>query len=166
MLSTEFCRRIAWFKPDSVLEDKRSGHLLFAIVAPLDAYFVDVRPHPPPGGVEWVSQELLRIVHSNWPELIEANVLHGVRGSELTDGEMHELRRKNVNYAMDIDGKAIAPLLGGLAGDGSSVLCTFLASSLLKELRYHEEALRSEEVCKSRSNSGPRKRSDNLIVAE
>ena len=125
---------------------KRSGHLLFAIVAPLDAYFVDVRPHPPPGGVEWVSQELLRIVHSNWPELIEANVLHGVDGSELTDGEMHELRRKNVNYAMDIDGKAIAPLLGGLAGDGSSVLCTFLASSLLKELRYHEEVLRSEEV--------------------
>ena len=97
---------------------KRSGHLLFAIVAPLDAYFVDVRPHPPPGGVEWVSQELLRIVHSNWPELIEANVLHSVCGSELTDGEMHELRRKNVNYAMDIDGKAIAPLLGGLAGDG------------------------------------------------
>ena len=60
---------------------KRSGHLLFAIVAPLDAYFVDVRPHPPPRGVEWVSQELLRIVHSNWPKLIEANVLQGVRGS-------------------------------------------------------------------------------------
>ena len=59
---------------------------------------------------------------------------------------MQELRRKNVNYTMDIDGKAIAPLLGGMVGDGSSVLCTFLASSLLKELRYHEEVLRSEEV--------------------
>ena len=125
---------------------KRSGHLLFAIVAPLDAYFVDVRPHPPPSGVEWVRQELLRIVHSNWPKLIEANVLQGVHGSELTDGEMHALRRKNVNYAMDIDGKAIAPLLGGMAGDGSSVLCTFLAIWLVRELRYHEEVLRSEEV--------------------
>ena len=125
---------------------KRSDHLLFAIVAPLDAYFVDIRPHPPPRGVEWVSQELLRLVHSNWPKLIEANVLHGVHGSELTDGEIHELRRKNVNYATDIDGKAIAPMLGGLAGDGSSVLCTVLASQLLKELRYHEEVLRSEDV--------------------
>ena len=32
---------------------KRSDHLLFAIVAPLDAYFVDVRPHPPKDGVDW-----------------------------------------------------------------------------------------------------------------
>ena len=78
---------------------KRSGYLLFVMVAPLDAYFVDLRPHPPKDGVEWVSQELLRIVHSNWPQLIEANVLHGVCGTQLTDGELppveakeHELR--------------------------------------------------------------------------
>ena len=94
---------------------KRSDHLLFAILAPLDAYFVDVRPHPPKDDVEWVSQELLHIVHSNWPELIEANVLHGVCGTQLTDCEIHQLRRKNMNYAIEIDGKAIAPLGGGMA---------------------------------------------------
>ena len=82
---------------------KRSDHLLFAILAPLDAYFVDVRPHPPKNGVEWVSQELLHIVHSNWPELIEANVLHGVCGTQLPDCEIHQLRRKNMNYAIEID---------------------------------------------------------------
>ena len=80
---------------------KRSDHLLFAIVAPEDAYFVDVRPHPPKGGIEWSSQHLLRIVHTHWPELIEANVLHGVYSTQLADGEIdgeiHELRRKNVN---------------------------------------------------------------------
>ena len=125
---------------------KRSKLLLFAIVTPTDAHFVDVRPHPPKDGIGWVSQELLQIVHSSWPNLIEANVLHGVSGDELTDEEMQELRRKNTNYAMNIDGKAIAPLRGGIAGDGSSVLCTFSAISLLKELRYHEEVLRDEEV--------------------
>ena len=109
-------------------------------------YFVDVRPHPPPRGVEWVSQELLRIVNSNWSQLIEVNVLKGVRGSELPDGEMHELRRKNANYPMNIEGKAIAPMLGGMAGDGSSVLCTFQAGRLLRDLRYHEEVLQSEAV--------------------
>ena len=88
---------------------KRSKHLLFAIVAPTDAYFVDVRPHPPKDGIGWVSQELLEIVHSNWPELIEEKVLHGVSGDQLTDEEMQELRRKNTNYAMNIGGKAIAP---------------------------------------------------------
>ena len=125
---------------------KRSKHLLFAIVAEMDAYFVDVRPHPPKDGIGWVSQELLRIVHSEWPELIEKSILHGVSGDELTDEEMHELRRKNVNYAMNIDGKAIARLLGGMAGDGSSGLCTFLASWLMHELRRHEEILRNEEI--------------------
>ena len=71
---------------------KRSDYLLFAIVAPEDAYFVDVRRHPRKGGIEWSSQDLLRIVHANWPELIEANVLHGVLGTALTDREVHELR--------------------------------------------------------------------------
>ena len=125
---------------------KRSDRLLFALVAPLDAYFVDVRPHPPKDGVEWVSQELLHIVHSNWPQLIEANVLHGVCGTQLTDGEIHQLRRKSMNYAIEIDGKAIAPLGGGMAGDGSSVLCTIFASKLLRNLRHHEEVLNNDEI--------------------
>ena len=125
---------------------KRSDHLLFAIVAPEDAYFVDVRPHPPKGSIEWSSQELLHIVHSNWPHLIEANVLRGIHGTQLADGEIHELRRKNANYAIEIDGKAIAPLGGGMAGDGSSVLCTIFASKLLRDLRYHEELLNNDEV--------------------
>ena len=125
---------------------KRSDRLLFAIVAPLDAYFVDVRPHPPKDGVEWVSQELLHIVHSNWPQLIEANVLHGVCGTQLTDGEIHQLRRKSMNYAIEIDGKSIAPLGRGMAGDGSSVLCTIFASKLLRDLRHHEEVLNNDEI--------------------
>ena len=125
----------------------RSDYLLFAIVAPEDVFFVDVRLHPPRGdGIKWVSQNLLRIVHANWPDLIEAHVLHGVRGDRLKDEEMYELRRKNTNYAMDISGNAIAPLRGGLAGDGSSVLCTIWAMRLLKELKYHGEVLRNAEV--------------------
>ena len=125
----------------------RSDYLLFAIVAPKDVFFVDVRLHPPRGdGIKWVSQDLLRIVHANWPDLIEAHVLHGVRGDALKDEEMYALRQKNINYAMDIDGNAIAPLRGGLAGDGSSVLCTLWAMRLLKELKYHGEVLRNADV--------------------
>ena len=125
---------------------ERSSYLLFAIIAPLDAYFVDVRPHPTPGGVGWVSQDLLRIVHSNWPKLIEKSVLNGVSGIDLTDEQMQVLRGKNASYAMNIDGKAIAPLRFGTAGDGSSILCTMLASRLMNELRHHAEILRNEDV--------------------
>ncbi|MCY3620836.1 MAG: hypothetical protein OXH68_03885 [Gammaproteobacteria bacterium] len=124
----------------------RSDYLLFAIVAPKDVYFVDVRDHPPRGSVEWVSQELLRIVHSNWPRLLESHVLRGVDGDELADEELHALRHKNLNYALDIGGRAIAPVFGGLAADGSSVLCTLWARRLLSGLRHHEDALRNRMV--------------------
>ena len=93
-----------------------------------------------------MSQDLLRIVHSNWPKLIEMNVLHGVSGVDLADEKMQELRRMNCSYTMNMDGRAIGPLLLGTAGDGSSMLCTMWASRLMNELRYHEEVLRNEEV--------------------
>lgn len=124
---------------------QRSDYLLLAIVGPQDAYFVDVRRHPRPGSIEWGSQELLGIVHSNWPELIEAKTLHGVLGDELSDVQVHALRRKHLNCALHLGGAAIAPLLGGTAGNGSSVLCTLWASRLLADLKYHEDILRSAE---------------------
>ena len=125
---------------------ERSDYLLFAIVAPLDAYFVDVRRHPAPRGIGWVSQGLPRIVHSNWPKLIEKSVLNGVSGVDLTDEQIQELRWKNCSYAMNIDGRVIAPLLYGTAGDGSSMLCTMRASRLMNKLRYYAEVLRNEEA--------------------
>ena len=70
---------------------KRSEYLLYAIITQKDAYFVDIRPHPKPMDLGWVQQYLLRVVHSNWPELIEPNVLPGVTGAELTD-------QKNRNF--------------------------------------------------------------------
>ena len=124
----------------------RSGDLRFAIDAPLDAYFVDVRRHPEHGGIGWVSQDLLRIVHSNWPKLTEKSVLNGVSGVDLTDEQMQELRLWNCSYAMNIDGRVIAPLLYGTAGDGSSMLCTMMASRLMHELRYYAEVLRNDEA--------------------
>ena len=133
-------------EPDKDGFVERSGYLLFAIVAPLDAYFVDVRRHPARRGIGWVSQDLLRIVHSNWPKLTEKSVLNGVSGVDLTDEQMQELRRKNCSYAMNIDGRVIAPLLYGTAGDGSSMLCTMRASRLMNKLRYYAEVLRNEEA--------------------
>ena len=126
---------------------ERSDYLLFAIVAPLDVYFVDVRRHPPRrDDIGWVRQDLLRIVHSNWPKLIEKSVLNGVSGVDLTDEQMQKLRGKNCGYAMNIDGRVIAPLLCGTAGDGSSMLCTMGASRLMHKLRYYAEVLRNEEA--------------------
>ena len=117
---------------------KRSGYLLYAIITQTDAYFVDIRPHPKRRDLGWVQQYLLKVVHSNWPELIEPNVLPGVTGSELTDKEKQELRRKNCNHATQLGGSAIAPLGGGTMSDGSSSLCRWNAMKLLHEINRHQ----------------------------
>lgn len=120
---------------------KRSDYLLFAVVTQEDAYFVDVRRHPDPNDpndVGWVEQDLLKIVHSNWPNLIGSNILRGVKGDVLTDKEKKELRRKNVNHIAAIDGNAIAPLGGGTAFDGSSIRCRWFAMQLLHEVKRHQ----------------------------
>ena len=117
---------------------KRSDYLLFAIITQEHAYFVDVRPHRDPQNLGWVRQELLEIVHLNWPELIESNVLRGVKGNVLTDEQKKELRRKNINYAAELGGNAVAPLGGGMMIDGSSALCRWWAAKLMHEIRRHQ----------------------------
>ncbi len=124
------------FMPDGFVE--RSDYLLFAVIAQVNAYFVDVRPHPKPGDYGWVEQDLLKIMHSNWPELIDSKILRGVKGTALTDEQKHELRRKNANHATEIGGNAIAPIGGGTMADGSSFACRWLALKLSHEVRQHQ----------------------------
>ena len=118
---------------------KRSDYLLFAIITQEHAYFVDVRPHRDPQKLGWVRQELLKIVHLNWPELIEPNVLRGVKGAVVTDEQKKELRRKNTNHVPELGGNAVAPLGGGTMGDGSSLVCRWLAQKLLHEISCHQD---------------------------
>ena len=117
---------------------KRSDYLLFAIVAQENAYFVDVRLHPRPVDLGWVRQDLLKIVHSNWPELIEHKILRGMKGTILTNKEKYELRRKNCNHVAQLGDNAIAPIGGGTMADGSSLLCLGWALKLMHEIKQHQ----------------------------
>ena len=125
---------------------KRSDWLLFVIVADQEVFFVDVRPHEDPEKFQWVRQDLLDIVHSNWPELAESRVLHGFTGAKVTNAEKLELRRKNINVAHEVGGRAIAPLGFGTTGDGHSRLCRFLADKFLYELEEHRRILDSSSA--------------------
>ncbi len=122
---------------------KGKDYLLLVIVTEEAAYFVDVRLHRDMTKLRWVRQDLLKIVDSNWPELINPRVLRGVRGSSITEDEEREVRRKRANYARASGGKAIAPLGGGMMADGSSLMCRWWGMKLLHELKWHESYLQS-----------------------
>lgn len=117
----------------------RSDYLLFAIVAESDVYFVDVMPHQDQEGLQWVRQDLLKIVHVNWPEITCSHELRGFTGSKVTDLQKKELRRKHINSATELGGKAIAPIGWGTMGDGHSTWCRFWGDKLLHELKIHSD---------------------------
>ena len=121
----------------------RSDYLLFAIITDADAYFVDVRPHRDSQRLEWVRQDLLGIVDSNWPELIESNILRGIKGDGVLDGVLKdevikEHRRKSINHTPQFREDVISPLGGGMMTDGSSTLCRLWVSRLMQEIERHQ----------------------------
>lgn len=125
---------------------ERSDYLLFAVITDADAYFVDVRPHRDPQILGWVRQDLLGIVYSNWPELIEANIIRGILGGgeQRTDEEIKELRRKNINHTAQFGDKVVISLGGGMMTDGSSMRCRLWVSKLLHEIKRHQEFFDSQ----------------------
>ncbi len=118
---------------------ERSDYLLFAIVTKDDVYFVDVRTHRKPGRLEWVRQDLLKIVHSNWPHLTKSHKMTHGSGKPLTDEQVKALRMKNMNYVSVIHGDALLPIGGGTMADGSSAVCRMAAMRLLHEIDQHQK---------------------------
>lgn len=117
---------------------ERSDYLLFAIIADDAVYFVDVRRHHDPEGLGWVRQDLLCIVYSNWPALVECRELRGVTGDKLTDQEKQLLRKRNLNHVTDLGDKVIGPIGWGVTGTGSSVWCRLWGDKLIHEIKQHE----------------------------
>ena len=136
--------------PEDLEFVERSYYLLFAIVGDGDVFFVDVRPHHDPEELQWVRQDLLQIVHSNWPEITESRVLHGVAGSNLTDFQVKELRRKHLHVVPNVGGEALAPIGFGTTLDGHSTLCRYWGDKLLHELELHSDYFRNNtEIVRS-----------------
>ena len=123
---------------------KRSNWLLYARVMNEDVFFVDVRAHQDPENLLWVKQDLLSILHSNWPDLMEPFRLNGFTGAQITDQQKKELRRKNINVAHEIGGQPVMPVGMGMTGDGHSRLCQFLADKLIHEIELHQSYFESE----------------------
>ena len=125
------------FEPSGFVQ--RSDYLLFAIVADADAYFLDIRPHDDPDGLQWVRQDLLDIAYSNWPKLLERHVIHEILpGQNRTDEQVKELRRKNVNHVTNLGDKGAALMGGGMMTDGSSTVCRLEGMKLLSEIDRHQ----------------------------
>ena len=96
---------------------ERTNDLLFCRFDSTNAYLIDIYPHKG----AWPRQEMMQIVHDNWPESITQWQLTGVEGEILTDEQIEMLRKHNANHALRMnDGTAYWSPGGGVTATGSN----------------------------------------------
>lgn len=131
---------------------ERTGPLLYCKFEQADAYLIDVLPHG-----NWTTQTLLTTVHENWPGILRRFRLHGVRGTQISDREIKELRRKNWNYCLEMaDGTTYAPPGGGVVGTGSNLSSVFAADQYFDLIRAEQVGIGEniDEIASAASHQG------------
>lgn len=120
----------------------RTGDVLFVLFREDDAYLLDVRQHG-----AWCDDDLVEIVHSNWPETIRQFRLVGVSGFELTNQQRKNLRDKNANAGFTAkDGTFYAGIGGGLVASGANPKAVRWGDWQIAIARDAETALRSWDL--------------------
>lgn len=134
-ITPRLSRRITdWASKDSMLSDwgvyhihlgslldadgfmARTGPLLFARFDDASAYLLGVFDHG-----SWTNQEVVEIVHANWPAMIERYKLDATQlNLEPTSDQRKELRAAGINAPVQLkDGTIYQPIGGGMASDGT-----------------------------------------------
>lgn len=122
--------------PDSSGFTDRTGPLLFAFITPSDAYFINVLPHG-----AWSDQKLVHILHRNWPTVIAAFRLQGVRGLARphANQSIAKLRKAGISTFVQVEpGVVYAPMGGGYSSAGTSIQATMDSDKYIMLVQHME----------------------------
>ena len=99
----------------------RTDFVLYAMMTSTMAYFLAVDRHG-----RWIDLDLLRLVKSNFPEVLEPfRIKAGIDfGNPLTEKDRKALRMQNVNSFLEIDGEHFIAPGGGVSLSGRSMKTT------------------------------------------
>lgn len=122
--------------PDGFIE--RGGPLLFVFVVGGTAYLLDLLDHG-----AFADEELIEILHGNWPEVMAARLAPGfVPGSlspKLTSAQRKKMRQKFTFATETKDGTIYVPPGGGIVTSGHSVMAVDEANRILNLVHPAEE---------------------------
>lgn len=116
---------------------ERTGPLLYVRFDDKKAYFINVFSHD-----DWANQDVIKIIHENWPESISKFILRGVTSVEknFSNEEYRSLRNAGVSLLISIEPGVIYALLGGgYATSGTSLEVITTCDRIRKSLRESEK---------------------------
>lgn len=122
----------------------RTGPLLYALVDKSNIYFIEILNHG-----QWTNQNLLNIIHQNWPNTIDnfrikdPNVV-GLEHNP-TDEEINALRRANINVLIEVQpGVIYTGPGGGLVASGHSGAAVNSHLNNLRNLENLENKIKTD----------------------
>lgn len=121
----------------------RTKELLFARFNETTAYFIQVLQHG-----DWALDQLMEIVHRNWPDTIARFRLgNGTMhlATPIAESERINLRRGGVTLLVEVDGQVYAPPGGGITTARTSMDVTRSCIEVQGRVRQFDEALRQRE---------------------
>ena len=81
-----------------------------------DLYLLDIRAHG-----AWTDEDLVEIVHANWPDTIAHSRLRGLTGPGLSSVQRKNLRDRHMTTGVQVqDGTFYAGIGGGIVGSGDN----------------------------------------------
>ena len=119
----------------------RTGPVLLARVDDNAVYMLAIRSHGL-GHKPWFEQELVRIIHTNWPGTIARYSLSGVLGIRPvpTDSDVEDLRKAGITTMLQMpDGTVYMPLGGGQSTAGTSTADRMAANRILRTAHACQE---------------------------
>jgi hypothetical protein len=119
---------------------KRSKLLLFARVTPETMYCINILDHD-----AWTQQQMLGVIHRNWPDSIAQFRLDEMQGEKLSDQEVRSLRDKNCNVSIAMaDGVAYLPIGNGSSSSGISTDVVLACARVRSYFRQLEDVVRTQ----------------------
>ena len=148
---------------------ERTGPLLFALLNGNSFYAIGIFDHG-----SWANQDIVEIIHRNWPTVIENYRLRDAleMSHSFTEKERLILRSKGVNMFTSVnDGTIYAPMGGGVAGsrfNTQAVMRNITQKTRLEELeKYLDHELDSmQEMFEERGYDGDLEVEAKLIITE
>jgi hypothetical protein len=113
----------------------RTGPILFAKFEDENAYLIGVYSHG-----DWYKQEIIGIVHRNWPVIMKEYRLLGIEGlgQKYSDEEYAKIREVAVTPIEPEPGYVYAPMGGGFTTVGSSLKLILRCHAIFNDLKTKE----------------------------
>jgi len=122
-----------------------TGHLLFCKITASNLFAIQVLPHDENG--LWVNEQLIQILHDNWPEEIASGRLQGIPAEAHASDKRIELRGYNANFITTTkDGTQYLAPGGGLMASGDCAEDRLNCDKVFGELRYWQEVTEKSEA--------------------